>query len=228
MKLKIKNVAEMLGVSEKTVKQWISDNKIPVYKIHHSYRFVESEIREWMLKNKMLVTAKSLETGVHRSSLALSSLILKGGVHYRTEGGDISSVMRNAVSHLPSLPDVSREDLIRNLLEREELMTTAVGQGIAIPHPRQIALTNPESQMVAVCFLKNPVNFRALDGKNVTVLFIVLSANQKRHLEILSQISYCCQQEEFKNLLKKQAEQSVLLSYIEKKEREWMKKNDPH
>ena len=228
MKLKIKNAAEILGVSEKTVKQWIKEDLVPVYKIHHGYRFVESELREWMLKNKMLITDKALVSAGQKPSIRLSSLILKGGVHYQIGGNDIASVIRNAISCLPELKDVSREELVRTLMEREELMTTAVGQGIAIPHPRQIALANPESQLVAVCFLKNPVDFRALDGKSVTALFIVLSANQKRHLEILSQISYCCQREDFKALLKKQAEQTSLISYIEKKEREGEKKNVPH
>lgn len=58
MNLKIKDICELLQVSEKTVYRWIKDNKIPTYKINNQYRFNKAEINDWILKNKITVTEK--------------------------------------------------------------------------------------------------------------------------------------------------------------------------
>ena len=53
MDLKIKDVAEMLNVSETTIRRWLSDGKIPAYKINQQYRFSRSEIEDWVMKHKL-------------------------------------------------------------------------------------------------------------------------------------------------------------------------------
>src|SRR5438067_2544413 len=53
MDLKIKEVAELLNVSETTIRRWLSDGKIPAYKINHQYRFNRSEIEHWVLGQKL-------------------------------------------------------------------------------------------------------------------------------------------------------------------------------
>jgi len=60
MDLKMKDVAELLQVSEKTIYRWIGENKIPAYRINHQYRFNLAEINEWVLQNKISVSSKIL------------------------------------------------------------------------------------------------------------------------------------------------------------------------
>ena len=52
MELKIKDIVDLLQVSEKTVYRWIKDKKIPCYRINHQYRFNRAEINEWILSSK--------------------------------------------------------------------------------------------------------------------------------------------------------------------------------
>ncbi len=52
MDLKLKDVTELLNVSETTVKRWISDGKIPYYRLNNQYRFSRSEIENWVLNWK--------------------------------------------------------------------------------------------------------------------------------------------------------------------------------
>ena len=53
MDLKIKDVAELLNVSETTVRRWLKDGKIPAYQLNHQYRFSRGEIEDWMMKCKL-------------------------------------------------------------------------------------------------------------------------------------------------------------------------------
>src|SRR5579885_828562 len=59
MDLKIKDVAELLNVSETTIRRWLTDGKIPAYRLNHQYRFSRIEIENWMMSCKM----KFLEEG---------------------------------------------------------------------------------------------------------------------------------------------------------------------
>ena len=53
MDLKIKDVAELLNVSETTIRRWLSDGRIPGYRLNHQYRFSRSEIENWMIRCKL-------------------------------------------------------------------------------------------------------------------------------------------------------------------------------
>jgi nitrogen PTS system EIIA component len=82
----------------------------------------------------------------------------------------------------------SGEDLFQKLWEREQLGTTGIGSGIAIPHCKLPGLTHG---IVAVGLLQGGVDFGAADGKPVQVLFLVVSpsGSPAEHLQILAALS---------------------------------------
>lgn len=53
MDLKIKDVAELLNVSETTIRRWLEDGKIPAYRLHHQIRFSCTEVQEWVMRNRL-------------------------------------------------------------------------------------------------------------------------------------------------------------------------------
>ena len=53
MDLKIKDVADLLNVSESTIRRWISDGKIPAYRINQHYYFSRTEIENWVISHKL-------------------------------------------------------------------------------------------------------------------------------------------------------------------------------
>ena len=61
--------------------------------------------------------------------------------------------------------------LFRLFLAREASTSTAIGRGIALPHARNPVILHVEHPMVTLCFLEQPVEFGASDGKPVEVLF---------------------------------------------------------
>lgn len=82
----------------------------------------------------------------------------------------------------------SGEDLFQKLWEREQLGTTGIGSGIAIPHCKLPELARG---IVAVGLLEGGVDFGAADGKPVQVLFLVVSpsGSPAEHLQILAALS---------------------------------------
>ena len=82
MDLKIKDVAELLSVSETTIRRWLTEGKIPAYRINHQYRFSRLEIEDWMMGCKLNTTAISpvQETQIY-PPLKPKDVHARGGMH---------------------------------------------------------------------------------------------------------------------------------------------------
>ncbi|MCX7023677.1 MAG: PTS sugar transporter subunit IIA [Spirochaetes bacterium] len=153
----------------------------------------------------------------------LARLLGRGGVYYSVPGDGAKSVLR-AVMDVAELPaSVDRDELYRVLVEREELNSTAVGRGIAFPHPRNPIVRDEPCESVSVFFPTKPVEYGALDRTPVRVLFLILSSSPKNHLAALSRLSYLCRTEEFGILLARLPAHRELLDYVAAREREWEK-----
>lgn len=214
MDLKLKEVAEIFQVSEKTIYRWINDKKLPCYKLNHQYRFDKDEIDEWIIKNRIGVTVKRGGDSGEHPPPTLIEHIKRGGVFYKITGGTVSEVLRNCVD-LIHLPDrVSPDALHALLLKREEMMSTGLGNGIALPHPREPIMPSVDFERVSVCFLHEPMDFNAIDGRPVGVLFIILSADQSRHLQILAELSFACRNERFAELLKNEPLREEIVNFL--------------
>lgn len=195
--------------------------RMPSYKIKNQYYFNKAEVNEWILKNNIAVSEKILDLALTNRPVSLIDLIKKGDVHYGIKGTNVREVIEDVVDTIP-IPKSADKDTVRaSLLQREEMMTTAVGKGIALPHPRNPIISDIDDESVSICFLKKPVDYGALDEEPVQVLFIIISSNAKRHLEILSKISFLCKQEDFLKTLKDKPQKRVFLHYIDRVEKEW-------
>jgi nitrogen PTS system EIIA component len=189
MKLRVKDAAELLQVSEKTIYRWIAQEKLPMHQVNGQYRFNRAELLEWATSRSIPISPKMMEEPEDAFIPSLEEALRSGGVHYRVEGNDKVSVLRSVVDIL-SLPDgVDRDFLFQVLMARESLGSTAVGDGIAIPHVRNPITLHVTKPVMALCFLETPIDFQAMDGKPVHTLFTIVSPTIKAHLNLLSKLS---------------------------------------
>lgn len=88
----------------------------------------------------------------------------------------------------PLHPELGDFDLVRVLREREELGSTAVGDGVAIPHGKVPGL---QSLVLAMGRSKDGIEFSAPDGKPCRLFFLILSpeSGAGQHLRLLAQIA---------------------------------------
>ena len=206
MQLVVKDVARLFNVSEKTVYRWIDQGILPAYRINDQYRFNRAELLEWATSRRMNVSP-DIFAEPESSATPLPSLVealQAGGIFYRIGGTEKESVLRAVVETLRLPEEVDRGFLLRVLLARETLESTGIGDGIAIPHVRNPVVLHVARPLITLCFLEHAVEFGALDGKPVSIVFSLISPTVRAHLRLLSRLSFALQDPRFKAVLQRQ------------------------
>ena len=218
MEITMKDVMAILDEPESSIIKYIKTKKLPAHKINHQYRFNKEELKEWVIRNGITVSAKFLDMNLIKNPVVISGLVKKGGIFSGIQGDNVRSILASAVGRMHMPAGMERETVLASLVEREEMMPTAVGRGIAIPHPRNPIISEVDHEAITLCMLEKPSDFGAMDGRPVHTLFIVTSANSRRHLEILSKLLFLCQQQDFISLLEAKAQPGDIINYITAKE----------
>lgn len=151
----------------------------------------------------------------------LIELIKRGGGFRTIPGAGPQELLANLIGGIYLPPSMDRAALLNAVLEREALMPTAVGSGIALPHPRQPLITDPAEQFVTIAYTEQGLDWKALDGKPVYTVILIVSASAKMHLHTLSRINFFCRQESFRVQLENRVPSGDILKTIEETERTW-------
>lgn len=214
MQLTVRDVSSLLKVSEKTVYRWIGQGILPAYRVNDQYRFNRAELLEWATSRKLNVAAELFEEPEsHATPIpGLVEALQAGGIFYRVGGTDRESALRSLVEYMRLPEEVDRDFLLRVLLAREALQSTGIGDGIAIPHVRNPIVLHVARPMITLCFLEHPVEFAALDGKPVSVLFSLISPTVRGHLRLLSRLSFALSDRGFKDAVLRQASRDEILA----------------
>jgi len=216
MKLGVRDVSELLDVSDKTVYRWIADRKLPGYRMSGQYRFSRAEVLAWATANKVNVSLAALRERENEDQPlpTLTQALQAGGIFYRIEGHNLESALRNVVEAVRLPDEVDREFLFQALLAREKLASTGLGDGIAIPHARNPVVLHVDKAVISLCFLERPVDFGALDGKPVQALFTLITPSVRAHLHLLSRLAFALRDEPFKALVRGQASRDELMEAV--------------
>ena len=155
------------------------------------------------------------------NSESLADIIERGGLYRDISGVSPVEVITNLIGSLPILPSVPADTMLGAVLERETLMPTGIGRGIALPHPRNPFIPPDGEQFISIAYLKNPVDWKSLDGEKVDTLILIISASAKQHLGALSKINFLCRQDSFLRMFREKAGMDDLLAYIREAEKQW-------
>lgn len=218
MQLVVKDVARLLNVSEKSVYRWIAERSLPAQRVGGQFRFNRAELLEWVNANQVAAKPEIFEEPDDAGEMPnLADALEAGGVFYRITGEDKDSVLAAVVEYLRLPEGTDREMLLQMLLARERLASTGIGDGIAIPHPRNPIVLHVEKPIVTLCFLEKPIDFGALDGNPVHALFTLVSPTVRAHLHLLSRLAFALRDESIKTVIHKESGRGEILAAI----REW-------
>jgi len=143
--------------------------------------------------------------------IKLSSILDSKSIQLNLEIDDKFVLIDNLVdlaSNSGKVIDIGKAKF--DVKEREDVMSTGVGKGIAIPHAKTESISSTVAAMIT---LKDGVDYKSLDKKNVNLAFLLLSepVNIGNHLRLLSQISKLLNNESLRDrILDCQNENEVL------------------
>lgn len=202
MDLKARDVARLLNVSEDTVYRWARRGSLPAHRVHEQFLFNRVELQEWAALHKHRVSPELFAAnGSDSEGPDLLGALERGGITHGLAGETRAEVL-SAITQLPGIPSGVNRDLLHQLLlAREALASTSIGDGIAIPHPRDPVVVHVRRPLVLLCFLARPVEFGAPDGRPVRVVFLLLSPSVRDHLRLLAKLAAALHDEDFKKLL---------------------------
>ncbi len=195
--LTIEEVAKYLRVSERTVYDWAQKGEIPSGKIGTVWRFKKSEIEKWV-NQRLSSNTKQEESEV---SVRIKNILSPDRIVFinHTTKRDALVELANNLSMAPQVK--YQDELVTEILKREELMSTAIGRGIAIPHVRLSSVTD---LVMSVGICKNDIiDFQSIDESPVRILIMIAAAYNQHtyYLQTLSFLSSKLKEKELRDAL---------------------------
>ena len=196
--LTIEEVAKYLRVSERTVYDWAQKGEIPAGKIGTVWRFKKSEIEKWV--NERL--SSNIKKEENNPEVIVKNILSPDRIVFinHTTKRDALVELANNLSTAPQAK--YSDELVTEILKREELMSTAIGRGIAIPHVRLSSVTDLVMS-VGIC-KKDIIDYQSIDEIPVRIL-IMIAAAYNQHTYYLQTLSF------FSSKLKEKALRDKLL-----------------
>jgi nitrogen PTS system EIIA component len=220
MQLSVRDVAGLLNVSGNTVYQWIKTGQLSAQQVNGRYRFNRSELLEWATARNLTIRNGLFDERADEPipSSRLSEALEIGGVFHDVPGTDKPSVLKAVVERMQLPDDVDRNFLCSVLLAREAMGSTAIGDGVAIPHVRNPIVLHVLKPTIALCFLRQPIDFDALDKRPVHALFSMVSPTIRIHLHLLSRLAFALRDPKIKELISSQGARDEILNEIRRLE----------
>jgi len=149
--------------------------------------------------------------------MKLSDFVVREAIVVDLKATDKEGTIREIVGSLHAagqLGEADLESVIRAILGREELGSTGIGQGVAVPHTRHPSATR---LVGTVALARRGVDFAALDGEPVDVFFLLISPpNQPGdHLRALENISRHLKDERFVSFLRQAKAREQVIDVLE-------------
>lgn len=214
MELSVRDVAILLKVSEKVVQRWVRNDSLPAHRVHDQYRFNRVDVQEWAaLQDHSVPPDLFVASGYVGKRDELCAALERGGIFYDVPGTRREQVLE-AISQLPGIPaPVNRQLLHQLLVARNAPAFIHVGEGIAIPHPRDPIVVGVNQPLALLCFLKQPLDLQIGD-ELLRSLFLLMSPSVRSHLQMLARLAFSLHDKPLMDLLVTTAPPDTILSRL--------------
>src|SRR6266550_2107888 len=123
--------------------------------------------------------------------LLISDLISAATIELRLRGRQRDDVLNELVGRIPEIaarPE-AKQTLLRALQEREQLHSTGIGDGVALPHARNALVGLVDRPVVIFGRNTQGIPFGAIDGAPAKLFFLLVAPTVTQHLAVLARIS---------------------------------------
>lgn len=194
----LSEVAQYLQLAEKTVLRMCHRGEIPAAKIASQWRFMRTVIRDWLAGQMQTMPSSDLESLAMKEKpiLPLYEVFRSDLMVLKIVPGPKESILKQLV--VPLRKTSFAQDtaiLLQSLIERERMMTTAVGHGIAMPHPRKPIANMFAEPAIVLGVCPKGTNFEAVDDQLVHLFFLICATREEIHLQLMAKISWLARHE---------------------------------
>ncbi len=129
-------------------------------------------------------------------------------------------ILSELVEPISPSHNVSPEEFVRVLMDRERLGSTGIGDGIGIPHGKMKGI---DSLIIGFGKCNKGVNFESLDGRPTRIFFLIITPEESTglHLRVLAQISKILKNESFREKLLKANNKNDIYSIIKEEDEDF-------
>jgi len=203
--LTIKEVSDILKVNERTIHRLIQAGTIPASKVGNQWRFHPLYLEEWLIRGG---ASESEETGEDHASQWHEEKEFQVLAEERVCLDLVANCKEDAICQLIDRM-VDTGHLLQGtiyynaVLEREKISTTGIGNGVALPHGWHPINDLFRVPLIACARLKEPIDFKAVDGKPVDLIFLLCCPRNRTHLKVLRSLSVIASDQEILRDLRK-------------------------
>ena len=218
--LLVSDVVQLLHVPEATIYRWIRQGDIPCIVRRGKYYFKQSTLFSWAESKHIhihehLLDRQKNKKEVKPSKFQLIEALKTGNVFHDVPSASIEILFQEVSSRM-DLPQPVKVSLTEQLLQREKISSTGIGNGFAIPHPKTPLGQQINQPIVGTFFLQSPLDFKAPDGLPVTAVFVLLSTDSYHHLKLLSQLVRLLGNSIVNDMLNRSPSLEILVAQFEK------------
>lgn len=201
MILTLKELADYLRVNERTILRMLRSGQIQGVKIGGQWRFNGSQIDQLFFPPNPATDPDAVplrDFTQSRLPIPFSRILKEDRILLNLQAADVESVLSELcepIARKTLLLDV--HDLKSRLLAREKLLSTGIGHGIAIPHPRDPIPTLREPAILIMGRSRKGVDFRAVDQQPVTLFFMLCCQKIELHLHLMGALARMLQESGF-------------------------------
>lgn len=225
-----KELARMVGADARRLERMAERGELPCQKVGGQWRFNRAEITEWLQQNMATMHRDHLEEfdagitahrQVHEDALIVTPLLRIEAVSPQLGSRSKSSTLRELVT-LASNTGLVYDDkaLLEAVQAREELCSTALEGGIAIPHPRRPLPYDLADSILVVARTGRGTVFGALDGKLTDLFFLIASQDDHHHLHTLARLCRMLHDENWVAELRAAETAGDMMELIKQRERD--------
>ncbi|MFO7447843.1 MAG: PTS sugar transporter subunit IIA [Ignavibacteriaceae bacterium] len=213
MDLTVKDISTLLLLTEKDVQGLIKKKEIPFQVIHDRLLFNKQQIIEWALSRNIPLNISRHKKLSEYHVKTLTDVLNQNSFFYHCDLSE-KSYIEQMVNLVDLEKGIDKGIIVQLLKNREEMMSTAIGNGISLPHPRIPLMVGKNKPLINFFFPAKPLELKSLDEKPVHTIILLISQTIKQHLSMIAHLSFLLSKETFRFALENRLKYKEIIDII--------------